>query len=119
MRSAVKVGGVECALGDVVALAGLGEAHDEEDEEEGAQPELGLLQALWQGAAKAKMMQARPLALAPCSPWGPNFLSSAGAACLAGCKACRWRYRASRTDALHDNWVEYWRLQAAHAAVAA
>lgn len=45
----VKLGGLQVAVGDIVALAG-----DEEDE---GDLQLALLQALWQTASKAKMMQ--------------------------------------------------------------
>ena len=49
---------MECALGDVVALANLGEEEDDAEEDGGEpRPELGLLQALWQTAGKAKMTQ--------------------------------------------------------------
>lgn len=53
---AVEVGGVVCALGDIVTL----DAPDKDEDDDAKQPEqahLAQLQALWQMGAKAKMAQ--------------------------------------------------------------
>ena len=65
MRRAVEVGGVKCALGDIVALDAPDRDADD-DEDDAAQPEqapLAQLQALWQTASKAKMAQVRAVVL--------------------------------------------------------
>ncbi|BDA51554.1 DNA (cytosine-5)-methyltransferase 1B [Coccomyxa sp. Obi] len=49
----VKLGGLQVAVGDIVALAS--------DDEDDSDLQLALLQALWQTASKAKMMQVRLL----------------------------------------------------------